>query len=308
VTHLPGELDGIDPAATVVFVMNHRSNMDYVLVTHLVADRVALSYAVGEWARVWPLSRLIRAMGAYFIRRKYRSPLYRTVLSRYVSMATAAGVTQAVFPEGGLSLDGRPQVPKVGILSDIVQGAATAGRDVVFVPVALNYDRVLEDRVLVEAASTGERRFRASLPVALSFAARHVWMRLTGRFRKFGQAAVGFGAPLSLSDWRSSYGGEVRVADLAADLMARVAAVTPRLPVPCIAAALVGAREALPEPDLVHAAARDSGADEATIVSALDLMQARGLVRRADGRVEPVPAEQPIIAFYAASASGRAAQ
>lgn len=106
ITHYDDGLESIDPEATVVFVMNHRSNMDYVLVTYLVAERAALSYAVGEWARVWPLRSLIRAMGAYFIRRKSRDALYRKVLARYVSMATAAGVTQAVFPEGGLSLDG----------------------------------------------------------------------------------------------------------------------------------------------------------------------------------------------------------
>src|SRR5690606_14479247 len=62
------ELAAMDPEATVVFVMNHRSNMDYVLVTFMVAERTSLSYAVGEWARVWPLSALIRSMGAYFIR------------------------------------------------------------------------------------------------------------------------------------------------------------------------------------------------------------------------------------------------
>ncbi|MDX1742806.1 MAG: glycerol-3-phosphate acyltransferase, partial [Ruegeria sp.] len=56
-------LRNIDSEATVVYVMNHRSNMDYVLVTYLAAKQSALSYAVGEWARVWPLSRLIRAMG-----------------------------------------------------------------------------------------------------------------------------------------------------------------------------------------------------------------------------------------------------
>ncbi|MDP2739052.1 MAG: 1-acyl-sn-glycerol-3-phosphate acyltransferase [Pseudorhodobacter sp.] len=89
-------LGHIDRKATVIFVMNHRSNMDYVLVTWLVADRGALSYAVGEWARIWPLSRLIRAMGAYFIRRKSRNVLYRRVLARYVQMATAEGTTQAV--------------------------------------------------------------------------------------------------------------------------------------------------------------------------------------------------------------------
>ena len=55
------------------------------------------SYAVGEWARVWLLQSLIRSMGAYFIRRDSRDALYRKVLSRYVHMATASGVVQAIF-------------------------------------------------------------------------------------------------------------------------------------------------------------------------------------------------------------------
>jgi 1-acyl-sn-glycerol-3-phosphate acyltransferase len=98
----------VDPKSTVVFVMNHRSNMDYVLVAFLAAEQVALSYAVGEWARVWPLQALIRSMGAFFVRRNSGDPLYRTVLARYVAMATEAGVPQALFPEGGLTVDGAP--------------------------------------------------------------------------------------------------------------------------------------------------------------------------------------------------------
>ena len=41
-------MSGLDPRATVVFVMNQRLNMDYVLVTYLASKRSALSYAVGE--------------------------------------------------------------------------------------------------------------------------------------------------------------------------------------------------------------------------------------------------------------------
>ena len=109
-------LERIDPNATVVCVMNHRSNMDYVLAGFLAADQAALSYAVGEWARIWPLSALIRAMGAYFVRRNSRDELYRRVLERYIAMATEAGVPQAVFPEGGLTRDGRMREPKLGVL------------------------------------------------------------------------------------------------------------------------------------------------------------------------------------------------
>jgi glycerol-3-phosphate O-acyltransferase len=107
-------LAAINPKSTVVFVMNHRSNMDYVLVAFLAAERVALSYAVGEWARTWPLQVLIRAMGAYFVRRNSGDALYRMVLQRYVQMATEGGVPQAVYPEGGLSVDGRLRAPKLG--------------------------------------------------------------------------------------------------------------------------------------------------------------------------------------------------
>ncbi len=48
------KLVSVDPEATVVFVMNHRSNMDYLLVSYLAASQVSLSFAVGEWARVFP--------------------------------------------------------------------------------------------------------------------------------------------------------------------------------------------------------------------------------------------------------------
>ena len=129
-------IEGIPPDATVIFIMNHRSNMDYVLVTYLAGEASALSYAVGEWARVWPLSRLIRSMGAYFIRRKSRGALYRKVLARYVQMATEGGVTQAIFPEGGLSLNGKLMPPKMGLLGYVLE-ADLKDRDVVFVPVAI---------------------------------------------------------------------------------------------------------------------------------------------------------------------------
>ena len=128
-------LAAVDPNSTVVFLINHRSNMDYVLVSYLAAEKAALSYAVGEWARIWPLQTLIRSMGAYFVRRNSKDPLYRKVLERYVAMATDAGVTQAVFPEGGLSREGTLRKPRLGILDYIVRAFDPDGRDIAFVPV-----------------------------------------------------------------------------------------------------------------------------------------------------------------------------
>lgn len=224
-------LSQLDAEATIVFVMNHRSNMDYVLVTHLAADRSALSYAVGEWAQVWPLSRLIRAMGAYFIRRRSNGGLYRKVLRRYVQMATKGGVTQAIFPEGGLSLDGSVKRPKVGLLSYITEDLDLAEQNVVFVPVALNYDRVLEDQVLTAAAKAGTRRFNAKITHVSLATLKLIWLKLIGRYHRFGYAAVSFGKPVSLRDMPEMLEAPEELAEM---LMRRIAEIIPVLPVPLV--------------------------------------------------------------------------
>ncbi len=307
-------ISAIDPEATVVFVMNHRSNMDYLLVTWLAAERSALSYAVGEWARVWPLSSLIRSMGAFFIRRKSRSPLYRKVLARYVQMATQGGVTQAVFPEGGLSLDGKIAQPKLGFLSYIVSGYRPDGRDVVFVPVALNYDRVLEDRVLIKAHQSGTRRFRAAIPTAVGFAFRHLWKKLRGKFYKFGYAAVSFGEPVSLAQFSESHPGDTTKA-LGAELKSRINAIIPILPVPLIATILEAqsgpiARETLvAETEALHARLTGTKAHvhiprgdlDYAVEAGLRLLVLRRLVTETPEGLAVTPGEEAVLAYYANS-------
>lgn len=294
-----GAIAEIDPEATVVYVINHRSNMDYVLVTYLAAESSALAYAVGEWARVWPLSGLIRSMGAYFIRRKSRDDLYRRVLARYVAMATAGGINQAMFPEGGLSLTGELATPRVGLLKYIVDGWDAEGRDVVFVPVALNYDRVLEDRVLIAAGKSGERRFRGRLGEALAFLGRHVWLRITGRFRRFGCAAVSFGPPVTMRDFVRERGRKPEA--LATLLMGRIAQVMPVLAVPLVAQVLRdgGVRS---EAEITEAARQITPeAAEELVPLGLKALLTRRLIREMPGGYEILPEQADAVAFYANS-------
>ena len=163
-------LEQIPKRDVVVYLMNHRSNADYVVVAYVLARGVHVSYAVGEWARAWPLEYVFKSFGAYFIRRKFREPLYHTVLERYVQLITRNGVTQGIFPEGGLSLDGKLRPPKLGLLDYICRTLTdpTFDRDIWFVPVALNYDRVLEDRSLIrELITAGDRPSRLGLSPAV---------------------------------------------------------------------------------------------------------------------------------------------
>lgn len=302
----------VDRKATVVFVMNHRSNMDYVLVTWLAAERSALSYAVGEWARVWPLSRLIKAMGAYFIRRKSRNDLYRRVLARYVRMATDGGVAQAVFPEGGLSLDGGLAPPRLGILKYIVEGRAGDARDVVFVPVALNYDRVFEDRILVAAGQTGERRFRARISVVGRFIVKQLWLWLRRRYHRHGYAAVSFGAPVSLAGFEATHPG-APVEVLGDLLMQRIGQEVPVLPVPLVARALEEEGAPMTREGLEARLAAMVGQLPQTVLHlprediayavevGLRNLTRRKIVTEAGGKVAMVPEQRPLLAYYARS-------
>jgi glycerol-3-phosphate O-acyltransferase len=241
-------LSNIDAKSSVVFVINHRSNMDYVLVAFMVAERAALSYAVGEWARVWPLQSLVRSMGAYFVRRNSGDALYRAVLARYVHMATEAGVPQAMFPEGGLTIDGALRPPKFGLLDYVVKSWDPAGeRDVVFVPVGINYDRVLEDRSQLRKLDPGQRRpgLLRVLATTLRFAARNFVLVLGRRWFRLGYACVSFGSPVSLRGFAGERGADFAkldederrkaVAALGERLMNAIGEVIPVVPVALVA-------------------------------------------------------------------------
>ncbi|MGZ8797509.1 MAG: 1-acyl-sn-glycerol-3-phosphate acyltransferase [Thermoanaerobaculia bacterium] len=189
---------------TVVYVINHRSNADYVLVAHMLFKFISLSYAVGEWARVWPLNHVFKWFGAYFIRRRYREPLYHAVLSTFVRTITKNGVTQGIFIEGGLSRDGAFLKPKLGMLDYIV----TAKRDPEFalplflIPTAINYDRVLEDRNLTEELVGKEDRSTRmeKLNTTLEFLFKNLFRSFLRRFKRYGYAIVTFGQPIEVDE------------------------------------------------------------------------------------------------------------
>jgi glycerol-3-phosphate O-acyltransferase len=317
----------VDADATVVFVMNHRSNMDYVLAAYLAADQTALSYAVGEWARLWPLSALIRSMGAYFVRRNSKDELYRRVLERYVAMATEAGVPQAVFPEGGLSRDGRMREPRLGVLDYMMRGFHVDGeRDLVFVPLGINYDRVLEDRTLLLSLE-GKRSGRIeALRRTFFFVLQNFWLMMRSEWHRFGYACVNFGSPVSMREYCRArevdfhkLAGDTRrqaMAQLGADLMDAVGRVVPVVPVALMAEVFVrspgsgfselelkaevgkvlqrlearGAHVYIPRRDLDYA-----------LTVGLRMLTLRRLVQEHDGIYRAHPAEHDLLAYYANS-------
>jgi glycerol-3-phosphate O-acyltransferase len=322
-------LSRVDPKSSVVFVMNHRSNMDYILVAYLAATRTALSYAVGEWARIWPLQTLVRSMGAYFIRRDSRDPLYRVVLERYVAMATEGGVVQAIYPEGGLTKDGALRPPRLGLLDYMTRSFdPDASRDIVFIPVGINYDRTFEDRsqVLASSGDTPRPGIAAVASTTLRFLLRNLVLMLRGQWYRFGYACVNFGSPRSMRAFCRERGIDPRalsredrfreVEALATELMGAVGRVVPVLPVPLVATAFLrdpGARRSELELKVevlrligelersgAHVYIPRADQDYAVTVG-LRMLTLRKLVQEADGLYSPLPEEIPLLSYYANS-------
>ena len=323
------EFKRIGSNSTVVFIMNHRSNMDYLLVSFLAAEKTALSYAVGEWAKIWPLQTLIRAMGAYFVRRKSGNPLYRRVLERYIHMATKEGVCQAVFPEGGLSRDGRLQKPKLGVLDYMLRSyQPSTDRDIFFVPVGINYDRTLEDRSLLrtlDAGAPGRSKWFV-VKTTSRFIWRSIILMILSRWQRFGYACVNFGSPISMHQYcrvnqidfsrldRGARFPEIRkLADL---LMSAIRNLVPPLPISLVSSVMkdsgsggLSAIEVESRANQIIEKLQSRGAAlyvadsnrVESILNALNMLKLRRLVVETDGRFKPAEGETDVLSYYANS-------
>jgi glycerol-3-phosphate O-acyltransferase len=244
-------------------------------------------------------------------------------------MATEGGVPQAMYPEGGLTTDGLLRKPKLGLLDYMLKGFDPDGeRDLVFVPVGINYDRVLEDRTLVRKLDPEAARVGVATTVATTarFAGRQLALALVGRRYRHGYACVNFGRPVSMRAWVREHGVAFRgladadrrapVGAVGEMLMARIGAVVPVLPVPLVATVLLrDPARPLAELELKSAvqalmARVEAGggrvylprADRDYAVSVgLRMLTLRGLVREREGLFVADPDELTLLRYYANS-------
>ncbi len=321
-------IQAVDPDSTVVFVMNHRSNMDYVLISYLASEQVALSYAVGEWARIFPLESLVRAMGAFFVRRGSQNPLYRKVLERYVAMATHRGVCQAVFLEGGLSRDGCLGEAKLGFLDYMLRNFDwQQDRDLVFIPIGINYDRVLEDKNLIHWDDKNARPSKGqSVKRFFTFLRENLFIDSKARWKKYGYASANFGMPLSMKTYCQQHNIDFKhlqkserfdqVGDLAKNLMSSLRFVMPVLPVPVLCAVLLNHRQS-PQTSIEIIAECDELLDSImaqgaamrpdqkprpkTLVNSLDMLVQRGLAEEKDDSYKANEEKISLLQYYANS-------
>jgi glycerol-3-phosphate O-acyltransferase len=201
-------------------------------------------------------------------------------------------------------------------------------RDVVFVPLGINYDRTLEDRtLLLERAPGGPRPgVLGAAWTTLRFAGQQVALMARSRWKRFGYACVNFGTPLSVREWASARDLDfrrlakedrfARIGELARRVMDEIGRLVPVLPVPLVATVfaqhpgrglseleikaeagrLIAALEARGAKIYVPRADRDYA-----ISAGLEMLALRHVVEEADGLYTARPEEARLIAYYANS-------
>ncbi len=320
----------IDPDSTVVFIMNHRSNMDYILVAFLAAERTTLSYAVGEWAKIWPLHMLFRFMGAFFVRRNSGNQLYRRVLERYIHMSTQQGVCQAVFLEGNLSRNGKLQGPRLGLIDYMLRSFdPEKDRDVIFIPVGINYDRTIEDRSLLRSLNTDSKKkgLFYIFWTTLGFIVRNITQMVLSKWHRFGYACVNFGKPISAKTYsrqnnilfknlqRDQRFPEIK--KLCDHLMASISDVVPIVPVSLVSTVFMESRDKkLTLSDIEHECEsvllkiKENGAPvletahstkKHVITEAISLMLLRNMIKEENGLFFPNESGIGLLEYYANS-------
>ena len=211
--HHGKELAKVAPGKGLVYLPNHRSHVDYLLLSYLVhAQGLAPPHIAAGANLNFPIvGPLLRRGGAFFLRRSFKGePLYAAVFREYLHAMLAKGFPIGYFIEGGRSRSGRTLAPKGGLLGMTVESFMREHpRPLLLVPVNFSYEKLLEGRTLV-AELEGQPKEGESLGALMG-----VVRRLR---REYGNVHVNFGAPLSLDqfldrevpDWHALQGDAQR--------------------------------------------------------------------------------------------------
>ena len=250
----------------------HKSHIDYLILSY-VFDEHGIQpphVAAGDNLNFFPVGRLLRMGGAFFIRRSFKGDkVYQATLSAYVKQLMGDGFTQEFFPEGGRSRTGKLLPPKFGMLGMEVDAFLTGVKsDAFFCPVSVSYEKLVEGASYQNELLGGEKQKEDAK--ALLGATKVLRSR-------YGRITIRFDAPISLKalfeekklDPKDHTPDERRklVAALGWRVSAGINRAAPLAPMGLVCAALLShdrrgmaQEEVLAKAEFLHTAALDLGA------------------------------------------------
>ena len=145
----------------LVLIPSHKSHIDYLILDYvLYQNNLPVPHiAAGKNLSFWPMGPLFRSGGAFFLRRSFSGAvLYSKVFAEYIHKLLEEGYNVEQFIEGGRSRTGKLLMPKLGLLSILMNALKNgACKDMLIVPIYIGYDRIIEEKSYLHELGGGQK-------------------------------------------------------------------------------------------------------------------------------------------------------
>lgn len=187
--------------APLILVPAHKSHMDYLIISSLFYQNKLIPPHILAGANLtfFPMGKIFRRSGAFFMRRSFKGlDLYAAVFRQYIKTLVNEGYSIEFFIEGGRTRTGKLMPPRMGMLKYLIDAIEEGyNRDLMFVPVTINYDRILEENSYHNELKGKEKKEESTSGF---FKSRKLLKR------QYGSVYMNFGDPISYQDMRGSIG------------------------------------------------------------------------------------------------------
>lgn len=188
--------------APLILVPSHKSHMDYLIVSSIFYENKIIPphIVAGSNLTFFPMGPVFRRSGAFFMRRSFRGlKLYPVVFKQYIKTLINEGYSIEFFIEGGRSRTGKIMLPKMGILKYLIDAIEEGyNKDMMFVPITISYDRILEESSYHMELKGKEKEKESTSNFVKSSSLLK---------RKYGKVYLSFNEPFSFREFRERHGG-----------------------------------------------------------------------------------------------------
>ena len=185
----------------LLLIPSHKSHIDYLILDYvLYHNNLSVPHiAAGKNLSFWPMGPIFRSGGAFFLRRSFGGAvLYSKVFAEYIHRLLEEGYNVEQFIEGGRSRTGKLLMPKLGLLSILMNAFKNgACKDMLIVPIYVGYDRIIEEKSYLHELGGGKKEPENIFQV---FRARKFLKK------RYGKIYIQFHEPISVNQLLSQQG------------------------------------------------------------------------------------------------------
>ena len=189
-----GRVRSMSIKGPLVLIPCHKSHIDYLILDYILYhnNMPVPHIAAGKNLSFWPMGPLFRSGGAFFLRRSFGGAvLYAKVFAEYIYKLLEEGYNIEQFIEGGRSRTGKLLMPKLGLLSILINAYKDgACDDLIIVPIYIGYDRIVEEKSYLHELGGGQKEAENFLQV---IRARKLLKK------RYGKIYIQFHEPISMN-------------------------------------------------------------------------------------------------------------